>query len=113
MSRLSHTIPMRIIRAQFDLIGIMQSSTEGTLHHSRLVLPSCLVRIHDNVRLPNAIRKAAMLVAFHDVLYRDIPASYAGCGCYPYNSACASLAACPVGDMLALLEVAEGCQGPV
>src|SRR2546421_3908167 len=108
MSRASY-LASWIIRAELHLVGIMHPSTEGTLHHSRLFLSCCLVWIHDNVRLPHVIREAASVIGLNDVLNRDIPASYAGCGAYPYNSACASLAACPIGDMLALLEVAEWC----
>src|SRR6266567_7720254 len=112
MSRASH-LARWIIQAEFHLVGIMHPSTIRALDHGRLFLSCCLVWIHDNVRLPNVVREATMLVALNEVLYRDIPASYAGCGRYPYNSACMSLAACPVGDMLALLEVAEWRQGPV
>src|SRR6266699_1369161 len=112
MSRASY-LASWIIRAELHLVGIMHPSTEGTLHHSRLLLSCCLVWIHDNVRLPHAIREAAMLVAFNNILHRNITPGNASCGCYPYNSTCTSLAACPVGDTLALLEVAEWSQGPV
>src|SRR5437764_8186532 len=58
--------------------------------HSRLF--SKLFGIHDNVRLPNDIRKAAMLVALHDILYRDISPCYTSSSRNPYNRACTSLA---------------------
>src|SRR5947209_8196890 len=106
MSRASH-LARWIIQAEFHLVGIMHPSTEGTLHHSRLFLSYCLMWIHDNVRLPHVIRHAAMLVAFNNILHRNITSRFAGSSRYPYNIACAGFAACPVGDMLALLEVAE------
>src|SRR6266566_3956369 len=110
MSRASH-LARWIIRAELHLVGIMHPSTIRAFNQSSLF--SILFGAHDNIRLPHVIREAVMLVTFNNVLYRDIPASYAGGGRYPYNSACMSLAACPVGDMLALLEVAEWRQGPV
>jgi hypothetical protein len=100
---------MRIIRAEPHLVSIMHPSTIGTFDHSRLF--SILFGSHDDIRLPHAIRKAAMLVALHDVLYRDIPASYACSGGHPQDSTGASLAFSLVGDMVAFLEVAEGCFG--
>src|SRR6266571_7684031 len=106
MSRASY-LASWIIRAEFHLVGIMHPSTEGTLHHSQLLLSCCLVWIHDNVRLPNVIRKAASVTGLNDVLYRDIPASYSGCRRYPYDCTCTGFAAYPVGEMLAFFEVAE------
>ena len=72
-----------------------------------------LFGIHDDIRLPNVIREAAMLVTSNNVLNRNISPCYTSSGRYPYNSACTGLVACPVGDMFALLEVAEWRQRPV
>src|SRR5436309_2780332 len=102
--------PMRIIRAELHLVGIVKASTVGTLHHSKLF--SKLFGIHDNVRLPNVIRKAASVIGLNDVLNRNISPCYAGCGSYPHDCTCTGFAVCPVGDMLALLEVAEWCRRP-
>src|SRR2546429_6399419 len=99
MSRAS-CLARGIIRAELHLVGIMHPSTIRAFDHGRLF--SILFGIHDNIRLPDIIREAAMLVALNDVLNRDISPCYTGCGGYPYNSACTSFAACPVGDMLAL-----------
>ena len=54
-----------------------------------------------------------MLVAFNNILHRNITPSYTGCGRYPYNHACTGLAFRSIGDVLTLLEVAEWGQGPV
>src|SRR2546423_1874813 len=104
---------MWIVRAEFHQVGIVHPSTVGTLHHGRLFFCLMLLRFHNDVRLPNAIRKAAMLVTFHDVLHWDISADDAGCSGHPYDGACPGLTFSSVGDVLALLEVAEGSQGPV
>src|SRR5947209_5269367 len=110
MSRASY-LARWIIQAELHLVGIMHPSTIRAFDHSRLF--SILFGIHDNVRLPNGIKEAAMLVAFNNILHRNITPSNAGSGRYPNNSARANLTACPIGDMLALLEVAEWGQRPV
>src|SRR6266480_2812152 len=93
----SPLIPMRIVRALLHQVGIVEASAVGTLHHGRLFFCLILLWVHDDIRLPHVVREAAMLVAFHDVLYRDIPASYTGCGGHPYNRACPGLTFSPVG----------------
>ena len=92
-----------IIRAELHLVGIMHPSTIRAFDHSRLF--SILFGVHDNVRLPNAIREATTLVALNDVLYQDILASYTGCGGHLHDCTSTSLVACPVGDMFAFIEL--------
>ncbi len=54
-----------------------------------------------------------MLVAFHDVLHWDIPASNARSGGYPHDGTGTGLTFSAIGDMVALLEITEWSQGPV
>jgi hypothetical protein len=112
MSRPSSLIAMRIIRAEFHQVSVVEASTVGTFHHGRLF---CFMRlrIHDDIRLPHVVREAAALVALHDVLYWDIPASYTSGGGHPHDYAGTGLPFSAIGDVLALLEVAEWSQGPV
>jgi len=104
---------MRIVRALLDQVSVVEAPTIRTLHHGRLFF--CLMRlwIHDDIRLPHVVREAAMLVALHDVLNRYIPASNARGSGYPYDYTRPGLPFSAVGDMVALLEVAEWSQGPV
>ena len=103
---------MRIVRAELHQVGVVKASAVGTLHHGGLFC-LMLLRIHNDAGLPNVIRKAAALVALHDILHWDIPASNARSGGHPHDYARPGLAFSPVGDVLALLEVTEWSQGPV
>jgi len=89
MSRASY-LARWIIRAELHLVGIMHPSTIKAFDHGRLF--SILFGIHDSVRLPHAIREAAMLVALNNILHWDIPASYARARGHPQDGTGASLA---------------------
>src|SRR2546421_3355 len=104
---------VRIVGALFHQVSVVHPSAIGTLDHGRLFFSLILLWVHHDIRLPHVIREAAMLVALHDVLYWDIPASYTSSSGYPHDYTRPGLTFCPVGDMVALLEVAEGSQGPV
>jgi|SRR6266567_2431049 len=102
-----------IVGAELQQVGIVEASTIGTFHHGRFFLSCYLARIHNDIRLPHAVRNAAMLVALHDVLHWDIPASYASCSGHPHDGTGAGLAFGMIGDMVALFEVAVWSQGPI
>src|SRR5690348_15958143 len=102
---------MRIIRAELHLVGIMHPSTIRAFDHSWLF--SILFGIHDDIRLPYAVREAAMLVTFNNILHRDISASNARSGGHPQDSTSASYALAAIDDSVIPLEVAERCLGPV
>src|SRR6266568_259517 len=113
MSRPSPLIAMRIIRAEFHQVSVVEASTVGTFHHGGLFFRLIRLWVHDDITLPHVVREAAMLVTFHDVLNRDIPASYARGGSYPYDGTGMGFTFSAIGDMVALLKVTEGSQGPV